>query len=455
MCLRLLALARWGAWFCLALVLTVPGSASGAGRVSRNDGPIVGSAQTAPWSVSFLYENGIHFSQCSGTLIDLSHVLTAGHCVTDESTGTLYPVGDYAVNVGIASEADLQDLQVARVGAVNVMPGYKGDPADDVAILTLAQPLTATPEVQPIGIATAGDSPTVGTNLTFYGWGQSTSGSSNQNEHYLQETVQPPWTCEAGASSVICASSNTGDACPGDSGSGLISMASGSPVVVGVADTDTFPLSLGECTYGGTTGFADLSSPQMQDWLAGQTSAIVLGPTTDQAPTFSISSARVGAMITCKTPNWTGAESTEMLFINHATNEVLQSGRSTSFVVPHSQLGNTIGCVAEAQNAGGVAYIPSNSWSAAIAARIRPALAFKVRSNGDVRLVSLPPASLRFTLSVTSHGRARFAFHFKGRTRTVAKLRELPAGAYRLCISSSLTGIYAAAKSCHIWTRRV
>jgi hypothetical protein len=143
-----------------------------------------------------------------------------------------------------------------------------------------------------------------------------------------------------------------------------------------------------------------------------------------------------------------------MLFINHATNEVLQSGPSTSFVVPQSQLGNTIGCVAEANNAGGVAYIPSGSWSAAIAARIAPALAFTVRSTGDVRLASAPPASLRFTLSVTSHGRARFAVHFTGRTKGVAKLRELPAGSYRLCISSSLTGIYAAAKSCRIWTRR-
>jgi hypothetical protein len=143
-----------------------------------------------------------------------------------------------------------------------------------------------------------------------------------------------------------------------------------------------------------------------------------------------------------------------MLFINHATNEVLQSGPSTSFVVPQSQLGNTIGCVAEASNAGGVAYIPSASWSAAIAAHIAPDLAFTVRSTGDVRLASAPPASLRFTLSVTSHGRARFAVHFTGRTKGVAKLRELPAGSYRLCISSSLTGIYAAAKSCRIWTRR-
>jgi hypothetical protein len=143
-----------------------------------------------------------------------------------------------------------------------------------------------------------------------------------------------------------------------------------------------------------------------------------------------------------------------MLFIDHATNEVLQSGRSTSFVVPQSQLGNTIGCVAEANNAGGVAYIPSSSWSATIAARITPDLAFSVRSNGDVRLVSAPAASLRFTLSVTSQGRARFAVHFTARTKDVARLRELPAGSYRLCISSSLTGIYAAAKSCRTWTHR-
>jgi hypothetical protein len=143
-----------------------------------------------------------------------------------------------------------------------------------------------------------------------------------------------------------------------------------------------------------------------------------------------------------------------MLFINHATNEVLQSAPSTNFVVPKSQIGNTIGCVAEANSAGGVAYIPSSSWSAAIAAQITPALAFTVRSNGDVRLVSAPPASLRLTLSVTRHGRARFAVHFTGRTKDVAKLRELPRGSYRLCISSSLTGIYAAARSCRTWTRR-
>ncbi len=218
------ALVAAGALFAAALLMH-PGSSLGG--QPHNDGPIVTSAGQAPWSVVLVANTSGGEQQCSGSLIDLTHVLTAAHCVFDDGTGQLIAPSGFVINAGIASElpasvaVNVGALEVLRVAAVRVMPGYvyasdTAGVANDVAELTLATPATPTSTVQPIAVAPVGASPQPGATTSVYGWGQSTTGISDQNEHLLTQTVLQPWTCDSGVSARICTVSATADSCPGD-----------------------------------------------------------------------------------------------------------------------------------------------------------------------------------------------------------------------------------------------
>jgi V8-like Glu-specific endopeptidase len=389
--------------------------------------------------------------ECTGSIIDASHVLTAGHCTYDES-GEPFAPSAYTVAAGLVYTGDFTTEQSDTVSAVRVMPAYAsgsaGD-ADDVAELTLSQPLRVDPEVAPIAVVGVGQEAPVGTSVVFSGWGQSTPNATDDHEHYLTDTLLSPWRCISGRPSTLCAVSSTGDSCPGDSGSGLV-LPGAAPDLIGVLDFGYIG-SAGECQAGDASGFTDLASPEIVQWLAGSDTP-ALAPRSSDPAQISDPDPRVGSTATCQAPAGTGATSVSFWFVDSASDDVLQRGPDT-FTVPQSMLGHTIKCVAAATNTGGTTYIASGA-GATILAQSRPRISVTVTRSGRVSVSDAAAGglTLRLTVQRTRPRRTVFTRSFRTRAQATASLAGLLPGTYIVCVTTASQGAYAAGRRCVPWT---
>ncbi|MBA8925783.1 secreted trypsin-like serine protease [Kutzneria viridogrisea] len=216
-----------------ALLLCAGGVVAGVSQSADAQPRIVGgneaSTTTSPWVVALTTDSGEFF--CGGTLVQSNKVVTAAHCVTQQSaTGGLMKKRPGSLRV-VAGRTDLRgaDGVDARVSSVWYDPAFRDvSSGADVAVLTLTRPLL----YRTLPLVAAGDqrSYAAGTKATVLGWGR--TGENEPASPTLQSVVVPVMAdaecsrdaAEFAAGSMVCAGYPEGgrDACAGDSGGPMV-----------------------------------------------------------------------------------------------------------------------------------------------------------------------------------------------------------------------------------------
>ncbi|XP_012272269.1 proclotting enzyme [Orussus abietinus] len=204
----------------------------GAKNGNQDQERIVGgqSADPGEWPwIAALFNAGRQF--CGGSLIDDRHILSAAHCVAHMNSWDVarltVRLGDY--NIKISNEVRHIERRVKRVVRHR---GFDSRTLyNDVAILTLDQPVPFTEQIRPICLPT-GSQLYQGKTATVIGWGSLRE--SGPQPAILQEVSIPVWSnneCKAkyGAAapggivdSFLCAGRAAKDSCSGDSGGPLM-----------------------------------------------------------------------------------------------------------------------------------------------------------------------------------------------------------------------------------------
>ncbi|XP_015794456.1 serine protease 48-like [Tetranychus urticae] len=159
---------------CLFTVTTVNftfacecGREGSAGRIFRGQQV---QAHKYPWLAHIRsFENRLlgAFAQCGGSLIDDQHILTAAHCVTDDS-GSIIPAANIDVYLG-RDKAFSDKTKPSRVSQVIIDSYYnRKNLSNDFAILRLSSPVKFTQTIAPICLPNSEDGLS---KLKVAGWG--------------------------------------------------------------------------------------------------------------------------------------------------------------------------------------------------------------------------------------------------------------------------------------------
>jgi secreted trypsin-like serine protease len=197
----------------------------GASAADAAPQPIVGGTTTTTTAYPFVMQitdaSGNQF--CGGTLVAAKKVVTAAHCMVDETTSSVRVVGGRTYLNGT-------DGTVSKVSKIWINPDYTdATNGDDVAVLTLSTSMPYTPasyvSSSQTGVYAAG------TTARILGWGTTSENGSSSNQ--LRTATVPivsDSSCKSSygsdfvASDMVCAGYSSGgvDTCQGDSGGPLI-----------------------------------------------------------------------------------------------------------------------------------------------------------------------------------------------------------------------------------------
>jgi secreted trypsin-like serine protease len=253
------------AWAVLATVAATPSSA------------VVGGSDAAPGEFPSVAEITFGVFGCTGTLIDSTHVLSAGHC--GNPTGLVFaaPVAwpTPLIDVRIGSHKAGEGERIP-VSSVVISPEYFGllNSRNDLSILTLSRPSAKAPTQVAAGSERSIWNP--GVLATIAGWGN-TSADGEDFPDTLQKAQVPITTdeyCESAypdedgwdfdPETMVCAGYPEGgvDTCQGDSGGPLFADGAGSRRVVGVTSWGN------GCAQEGFPGvYARVADTKLRTWV--------------------------------------------------------------------------------------------------------------------------------------------------------------------------------------------
>ncbi|XDV45089.1 hypothetical protein PO909_013247 [Leuciscus waleckii] len=142
-----------------------------------------------PWQVS-IHLNGRHI--CGGTLINNQWVMTAAHCIvsrTNINSWTLY-LGRETQSTSVAN-ANTNEMRVF-VQSIIVHPKYNNNRHNnDISLMKLSQPVTFTPYIRPVCLASKESVFHNATTCWATGWGNIGKNQALPVPQTLQEVEIP------------------------------------------------------------------------------------------------------------------------------------------------------------------------------------------------------------------------------------------------------------------------